>query len=340
MSNLNLTALRQRYGRWATSPAARLLRIALVAAALGLMAWSLIAATRDLHARGDTVDLHLAGIGFLYVLVASLLGSAVWWTMLRAFQLRTPWRQSIVIHMASNVAKYIPGYGWHYVSKGYFLQESAATTAVFWVIVSELLIVLSSGAVLGLAATGLYALPILGRSLSPFLIWALVLVLLGGTIAWTIFVHRRLVASSAVGHTWRQRVGAVAYSGIAWLLAALGWLAFAAAIHLFIMALDSSLTVTYPQSLMALTFASIVSMLVIFVPAGLGVREVTLAALLAPAVPLALGVTVSILLRFAVVVSELLQLGLVLFWTKHWPENLRTTLFLEKQAKNTPNGLL
>ncbi len=340
MSNLNLAALRQRYSRWATSPAARVLRIALVAAALGLMAWSLIAATRDLHARGTTVDLHLAGVGFLSVLVASLLGSAVWWTMLRAFHLRTPWRQSIVIHMTSNVAKYIPGYGWHYVSKGYFLQESAATAAVFWVILSELLIVLSSGAVLGLAATGLYALPILGYTIAPAFIWLSTLVLLSATLGWTIFVHQRLVASDAASPTWRQRIGLVAYSGVAWLLAGLGWLAFAAAIYLFIMALDGSLTVTYPHSLMALTFASIVSILVVFVPAGLGVREVTLAALLAPATPLAFGVTVSILLRFAVVVSELLQLGLVLFWTKHWPENLKTTLFLEKQAKNTPNGLL
>lgn len=340
MSNLNLAALRQRYSRWATSPAARLLRIALVTAALGLMAWSLIAAIRDLHARGATVDLRLAGVGFLYVLVASLLGSAVWRAMLRAFHLPTPWRQGIVIHMASNVAKYIPGYGWHYVSKGYFLQESAATGAVFWVILSELLIVLSSGAVLGLAATGLYSLPILGYTLPPLLCWLLVLLLLGATLGWTIFVHQRLVASGVARATWRQRLDLIVYTGAAWLLAGLGWLAFAAAIRLFVMALDSSLTITYPQSLMALTFASIVSMLVIFVPAGLGVREVTLAALLAPAVPLALGVTVSILLRFAVIVSELLQLGLVLFWAKHWPENLRTTLFLEKQAKNTPNGLL
>ena len=340
MSKVDVEALRRRYSQWAASPAMRVIRTALVVAALGIMAWSLIAAARDLHERAATVDFLWASIGFLFVLAASLLGSAVWWTMLRAFQVHTPWRQGIVIHMTSNVAKYIPGYGWHYVSKGYFLQESAPAAAVFWVILCELLLLLSSGAALGLAATALYALPILGYPVSPLLSWLLVLLLLGATIGGMIFIEQRLVSSGAASPTWRHRIEMSTYASAAWLLGGIGWLAFAAAAYLFNIALDGSSAITYPQSLMALTFSGIISILVIFVPAGLGVREVTMAALLAPAAPLALGVTVSVFLRLAVIVSELLQLGLVLFWSKHWPEKLKTTLFLKKQGRNTPNGLL
>lgn len=335
-----LTRLRLLYRRWAASPLARALRVLLVVAALAIMAWSLLIGVRDLQARAAPVDMRLAGIGFGGVLLASLLGSAVWFALLGAFRLRTPWRQSIVIHMTSNVAKYIPGYGWHYVSKGYFLRETARPEAVFLVIFSELVVVLSSGAVLGLAAAAGYALPILGYTLAPWGAWLLILTLLGATVGWLAFVYRRLAAGGVSAHPWRDRAQTACWATAAWLLGGVGWLAFAAGLHLFVLALDNTLAITYPLSVLALTFSSIVSILVIFVPAGLGVREVTMAALLAPAVPPALGVTISILLRLAVIVSELLQLGLVLFWAQHWPKNLKNTLFLEKQRENTPNGLL
>jgi len=334
-----LERLRLLYRRWAASPLARALRTLLVVAALAIMGWSLLIGVRDLQARAAPVDVRLAGIGFAGVLLASLLGSAVWFALLCAFRLRTPWRQSIVIHMTSNVAKYIPGYGWHYVSKGYFLQETARPEAVFLVIFSELVVVLSSGAVLGLAAAAHYALPILGYTLAPWAAWLLILTLLGAAAGWLSFVYRRLAAGGGA-HPWRDRAQTSFWAAAAWLLGGIGWLAFAAGLHLFVLALDSALAITYPLSVLALTFSSIVSILVIFVPAGLGVREVTMAALLAPAVPPALGVTISILLRLAVIVSELLQLGLVLFWAQHWPQNLKNTIFLEKQRGNTPNGLL
>jgi hypothetical protein len=206
------------------------------------------------------------------------------------------------------------------------------------IIISELLVLMNSGAILGLFATLTYSLAPLGRSIPDYWLVALILLISIATIAWFGFVHHQVSLTNPNGKRWQIQARMIFWSGAAWMLAAVGWLAFAAATLIFIMALDHSATTTYAESLMALTFSSIVSLLVIFVPAGLGVREATMAALLAPSLPLSLGVTISIMLRLAVIVCELLQLGLVFLWSKHWPQNLRRMLLPEENQQNTPNG--
>ena len=73
----------------------------------------------------------------------------------------------------------------------------------------------------------------------------------------------------------------------------------------------------FPQHAVALVVSSIVGILVIVVPAGLGVREATLAWLLADTLPIEIGVIVSILIRLGIVVGELFAFGGV-FWVRRF----------------------
>jgi uncharacterized membrane protein YbhN (UPF0104 family) len=339
IKRLDFQVLSRAYQRLATSSVARAVKMLLMLAALSFMVWSLALGIRDLHARSATLDLGILAIGLVFVLIASLLGSIVWYTVVRAFNLSYTWRSTVVIHMTSNAAKYIPGYGWHYVSKGYFLGEvNSRKQHVVLIVISELLVLMSSGVALGLFVTLVYSLSPFGWLIPGYWLVALLTAVGAATIGWFGFVYRRFFVANPNDKRWQLR--AIFWSSAAWVAAAVGWLSFAAATLMFIMALDHSATTTYAESLMALTFSSIVSLLVIFVPAGLGVREVTMAALLAPSLPLALGATTSIMLRLAVIVCEFLQLGLVFLWAKHWPQNLRKMLFPEESQGNTPNGVL
>jgi uncharacterized membrane protein YbhN (UPF0104 family) len=60
------------------------------------------------------------------------------------------------------------------------------------------------------------------------------------------------------------------------------------------------------QFVPALVFSSIISLLVIFVPGGLGVRETALAFLLSGSLPMAIAVVVSILVRLTIIIAEVL----------------------------------
>ncbi len=339
IKSYNLQSLKSFYRRLATSLVMRAVRVLLLLAALGFMAWSLVLGTRDLRERAATLDLGMLTLGLVFVLIASLLGNVVWYSIVRAFDLSRTWRATVVIHMTSNAAKYIPGYGWHYVSKGYFLGEiNPQKQRVTLVIISELLVLLSSGAILGLFVTLTYSLSPLDRLIPSYWLITLLTVVSAAMIGWFSFVYRHSFMTNSNDKRWQLRT--IFWSVAAWVAAAVGWLSFAGATLMFIMALNHSATTTYAESLMALTFSSIVSLLVIFVPAGLGVREATMAALLAPSLTLSLGVTTSIMLRLAVIVCELLQLGLVFLWSKHWPQNLRKILLPEENPQNTPNEVL
>lgn len=341
MKRFNIQGLSSFYQRLAKSALARIAKVLLVLAALGFMVWSLSLGIRDLHSRSATLNFGLLMLGLGFVLIASILGSAVWYSIVRAFGLSRTWRHTIVMHMTSNAAKYIPGYGWHYVSKGYFLGENSdRKQKVMLVIVSELLVLMNSGAILGLFATLTHSLAPLGRSIPDYWLVALIVLTIIAMVAWFDFVHHQFFSANPNGKRWQIQVQMIFWSSTAWMLAAVGWLAFAVATLIFILALDHSATTTYAESLMALTFSSIVSLLVIFVPAGLGVREATMAALLAPSLSLSLGVTISIILRLTVVICELLQLGLVLLWSKHWPQNMKRMFLPEEHKQNTPNGVL
>ncbi len=72
------------------------------------------------------LDWRFALLGQVFAVAAYLLGSVVWYCVQRSFGIASSLRRSMVIHVTSSATKYIPGYGWHYMSKAYMSRETQA----------------------------------------------------------------------------------------------------------------------------------------------------------------------------------------------------------------------
>jgi len=105
-------------------------------------------------------------------------------------------------------------------------------------------------------------------------------------------------------------VGTLALS-CALALCVLGWLVAGGAAWVFVGGLTSGPTPGFTFLLGAYTFAWLVGFVVPFAPSGLGVREATLVALLAPVVGAAPATALTVGLRLANIAGDFLAIGLV-----------------------------
>lgn len=321
-----------------SSPLMSIFKIMFVAAAFVFMGWAVVAGVSEFQSRAEAVSFGPIYAGAALVFIASLLGGVVWHCVMRSFHLDLPWQQNLIVHMVSNVAKYLPGYGWHYLSKGYLINSILSTSSAFLIIATEAVILIGSGASLGFAFTAAFPTSIF--YFHNYRVGALVglLLVLLATAIWTRYAGYKVL--SARTNRQYSKVKFIAWMLIAWVAGGLGWLALSGAALLFIKAVDGMADVTFIESLIALTFSSVLGFIVIFVPAGLGVREAAMGVMLSPLAPLPLTITVSLLLRIIVILSEMLQLGAVFLWSKHWPTNLKKLLSFARFTRNNPNGVL
>lgn len=318
----------------------RLLGYGLMALALLFIALTLAASWQQVQPYLATINLRLLLWAQLCTLLAYLLGGLLWLMVLRGFAIDVRWQRGLLTHFVANAAKYIPGYGWQYISKGMLLREQGkGPRAITLILMTEVVLLLSSGVVAALLAGAL-----VGQRwsytwrLAPWIWWAGVVGVLMGTGLWNQFVLRSVAKSQAtsqstppqsVSHQTLQtirramgfkratRIGNILRQQrllwIGWGISFVGWLWFAAATLLLVNALSgitNSLTmaVDFLYSLFALVASGIVSILVIIVPGGFGVREATLAALLDGLLPFTVATVVSILMRLLVIASECIGL--------------------------------
>ena len=267
--------------------------------------------------------------GQLCTLIAFGLGGLAWFYTQRAFGFAVTWQQGMVIHLASNATKYLPGYAWQYISKAYLTKEKdTSTRRLSLAILSEVVLLFSSGIVVacitGGLAGGYWHFPWAG----PRWAWPA-----GGVVAgvltalWVVFLD-------CAGCQGSLDPSALAFGRLAGRCVRLDRVRRSLLAVCGCFCSDPGRRLR--QCLVALAASAIVSWLVIFVPSGLGVREATLAALLAGLVPFSLGVVISIMVRLSVMLSELLGVLAVLGLSRHWPERLKYAYSFWGIRQNTP----
>ena len=219
------------------------------------------------------------------------------------------------LQMASFAAgKYIPGKVWGVVARTAQLKRSAvsARMSILTSVVEQFAVLFGGGFVAVFAATLVF----------PEYLAAIVLMgvaMLGGLIMLSRhvpeivkWVQRRRGIEVApvpdiVGGLWLWLRLIVAYS-ILWLIA--GMILSVIYFSLF----DATVSVGHVAALiLANTIGYIVGFLAVFAPGGLGVREATTVAVLAPFFPIREALIAAILLRALIVVFDGINLGIMIF---------------------------
>ena len=290
----------------------------LLALSLLFLAGTLYSGWSQLQPHLSEIDLRYLLAGQLCTLVSSMLGAFLWVSMQKSFQFGFDWRQGLAIHYLSNATKYIPGYGWQYLSKAYLCRSgSHSTRTTSTAILTEFVLLISGGVVLATFTASAYGARWTFDWPVPAWLWFSggVLTCLG-TIIWVLFIDQWLLGPKGgledcaiEGDNDRgNRVLSVDRSWLfyGWLIGLCGWFFYGLAIWLFARSLYPVSFMVLPQSLFALVGAGIISVIVVFVPGGFGVREATLALLLTGATPLAVGAVVAVLARVAIIICELI----------------------------------
>jgi uncharacterized membrane protein YbhN (UPF0104 family) len=251
----------------------------------------------------------------LLTLVALWLGVAGWGLVLRAVGIRLPWPRVAWIHLSSNLAKYLPGYGWQLVGKAYLTRQAGVSARTLSALMlGELAIVLFSGAAIA-------AVVALQYDVAPTANLRL-LILGAGLVATALIVVLPLLLPFFCERIWGDKLTvSTAIYGLAVAVIAVGWIIFGIAFWF----LGAGLTLLSPGMLPYFLFAIVgsfwISLIVLVVPAGIGVRESIMVLLLSPVV----GPTPAVMIAL---VSRLLWLGSELFaaWTARlWFNSSETT---------------
>jgi hypothetical protein len=243
-----------------------------------------------------------------FQMMAAILWASTWWHMLLRSGCCINWLDGIRIYVFSNLAKYIPGSIWGYVSRIYLGQEQGLTTvdvgisAVWEVgisIVSSLL----------LTATVIPAFPArIPDAVFQLVFGVAILCLMALTppifSRWVHLLERWLPSKSPPSFRWSDFFLYLVSAFIAHVLVGTGFYYFVRSL------VDVDPSVWW--SLVGMwSFAATAGLVIVLVPYGLGVKEGLLAIFLQVFVPIESATPISLASRLWTIACELLIAGLV-----------------------------
>jgi hypothetical protein len=230
----------------------------------------------------------------ILIYLASLLIQFTVWSRLVSFHHRTSWRD-LAIYFRVLLMRRLPGGVWHWVDR----------TAMY---------------------TGTTSVPAKVVMLANFLEWTMLLLLAGafaslGWLNWAPWLRLSLAMTL---------IAAALYLGVAWqptgrrglwrmieslfwvILYTLAWMAGGLILYLFVHTAQAGMDLnsagyqplSYLRSVWAWAIAGGSSQLMVFIPAGLGIREITLTWLLSPNLPLPSILLVAIVIRLTYALAD------------------------------------
>jgi glycosyltransferase 2 family protein len=250
---------------------------------------------------------------WILTLIAVYLGAASWWLTLRGLGQDVSLVQSVRVHLLSNLAKYVPGYGWQLIGKAYLTNKIGLTNKII-----GLAMLFEIGQLVGIGV-------ILIVSLIPE-IYLNELIIVNGYSApgylfkFLMFIGIIIISIVLVDILRRYRKS---FSDVRFvplfligssLSIFLGWLLFGFSFWLIGASLVHLPWSNIPTFIFALTASFLIGLASIFIPGSIGVRESIMVFLLSPefvAAPIA--VIIAILSRIIITLSELSSLYLLNF---------------------------
>lgn len=293
----------------------------LLAAFVVAAAWALLSRRADLAAALARLDWPSVAAALVLGLLAVLALLLSWAAAVRDGGVELPLRDLVRIYAVGQVGKYVPGSVWPVLMQAQLARSRGASPLR---VASGSLLALAISICVALAVGGVL-LPLSGDEAGQQLWWvpllavpALVVLhprLLNRLLGWASRVLRR--GPAEFSHTWG---GILRCAG--W--AAVGNLLFGAHVFVITRAMGAGGLRGYLLATCAFALASGIGVLVVFMPAGAGVRELVLTAVLAPVLELDAALAVALVSRAALVVVDL-GLGLSqAVGLRHWQAGEQT----------------
>lgn len=288
-------------------PMGRVVRVVFVLAAVGGGGYAL--ASQWSQVRSGLADLGWAAVAgaLVAVLLAALTSMQSWRVLLGAFGSRPPLRGAAQVFFVGQLGKYLPGSVWSVVAqmdlgRAYRIpprrSASAAALTMLVSLVSGLLCTVCAlpflqGGSIGGYGWAFLAVPVILAVLHPRLLNPLLERLL------------RLARRPALEHRVSGR--AIGLS-LAWSL--LYWALVGLQIWILAVAMGAPALKALAPSVGGFAFAWSVGFLIVIDPAGAGVREVILVAMLSPIMDTGLATAVALVSRVLTIVADLLTAAL------------------------------
>ena len=245
-------------------------------------------------------------LSFALTLLCVMLGGPVWNQVLRSLGHDPGLRVSTRAHLQANVAKYVPGFAWQIVGKAYLTRRQGVPTQIVGVAIGlefGLLVltgVFLAALILPVSYLKLYWVPSYTPALRLLVALVMALIIVGLpwlARAWTTYTRRRKWSR------WEIEVQPRAIWSASGLLIT-AWLLLGLAFHLLVTAVYPAGWQALPISAFALIVSFLISLAVIFIPNGIGVREGLMAYLLGAIVPPGPASVIALLARLLLIICE------------------------------------
>lgn len=298
--------------RYNASPRRRVLELGLIGLSFALMIRILIASLSqinrtEIHFNFMPVPLALSAVAL------SVIGGTLGWShIVRALHPDIAYTEAVRYHLLSVAAKYFPGFGWQQVSKmiqlnrsGVSLKSSALPVAL------ELSLLIVSG--FFVAFFCIISLPMQVNLFSTQSILVLGLCALGAIILAPLLATRWVVLHHQSETPNQGYVRILLNLFISELLLAVSWICLGAGLWFTSLIFYNTPDYNFGYFVLTTIISFMVSLAVIFVPNGFGIREVTLTLLLQVIIPEAAAVACALMFRFIIVLVEVACLSPVPF---------------------------
>ena len=235
-----------------------------------------------------------------------------WYLITSKLGIAVPFMETLRSWFSSQLGKYLPGKVWLFLGRYYFYESRGKSRGgISIALYLETVTLMMAAGLIFLVALLLFRGTGLSHFGKPF-VWLILLFILA-----FISLHPRVlekVLNWFLVRFKRERISlSISYPDILWVLfvSVIGWMVGGIGFYLFV---DSIFPISPHQILFltgALAFSSILGLIAIFAPSGLGVREGALVYLLSFMMPESVAVIISILTRIWMTLIEIGLTGVV-----------------------------
>lgn len=269
----------------------------------------------DLSNLRITLDASQIAWSFIITLGAIFLGGLGWWLTLISVNYKISLLDAIRIHLISNLAKYIPGYAWQLLSKGYLTKRTGASTMVTGVSMTlELLQIFITGTgliILFFPVELFHTNPIYIR-FEGYLTYIKIGLFLTACLL-PVLLPKIVRSINPIATKIRINTYPLVLSSLSILS---GWLLFGIAFWLLGNAVQPISVVDIPIFIFTLAASFLIGLLIIVIPASIGVRESLMVFFLANILPAPIAVIIASLSRLILTICELVSAGGVRLFNK------------------------